>query len=416
VAAGLVLTLPHFLKNIIFYHNPIYPFAQDFFTASWPAQPSSARMVRGMLTDALGLPRGTLGDKFLEAVRVFFTFSFKAHYAAVGSAVVGSLFTLLLPLALLVRRARRIWIGIASVFVAMLVWGMTQYAERYLQILTPLMAAVVAALLVRGWQLGWIMRIGLVPLVLLQVVAGGDMIFSNAGPRIQSGIELIRSGSQGVRDDASRFKYRQSEQKLGAALPPDAVLLLHSTVMNLGIDRQVLTDVVGKQGLLDYDQIGNPVALWELYRSVGITHVAHLVGVPATFNRAHDVLFIDFAHRVATERRRFGAWELVTVPDRAKAPPARYQVVCLGINYRSGLYGIEQLRVHENQQPAPPPLPRPRIPWPDGDAERAALLGQAEAVLVGTRHQLAPAVAEALSRDFKQAVTYPSKYVIWLRR
>jgi len=418
VLAGLALTAPHFLKNIVFYKNPIYPFAQETFSGSQPSFANSAGMVRGLLTDSQGLPQGSLDERLWEAVKTFFTFSFEPHYSFVGSLpVIGSLFTLLLPLALVVCGRRRIWAGVLFVFAGMMVWGTIQYADRYLQILTPLMAVVVGALLVRGWQLGWLARIALVPLVLLQVVWGGDIIFVDAWPRIQSAVNLIRSGFDSRRDDESRFGFRTDERQLGKALPPNAVLLLHSTLMNLGIDRPVLVDVVGRQGLLDYDQVADPRGLWELYHSLGITHLAHLPDIHwATENRAHDVLFEDFVTRFGLDRRRFGGFELVTVPDLAPPPERPYQVLALGINYQDGLYGIEQMQVHEAMQPGPNPLPPPRVPWPREDEARHALLGQANTVLIGAGYKLAPALHETLSAGFREAVEGSENYAIWVRR
>jgi hypothetical protein len=416
IVTGVLLTTPHFLKNVAFYGNPVYPFAQDLFTASHPAQPSSVEMVRGMITDPAGLPRGTTGQKLASAFQAFFTFSFDSHYVSPGSVLVGSLFTLLLPLGLVVRQGRRIWLGIVSVLFAMLTWGMTQLAERYLQILTPMMAVVVGALLVRGWQLGPVARVGLVPLVLLQVVAGGDMVFTDSWPRIQAAIGLIRSGYEGHRDDESRFAYRAAERALGEYLPPNAQLLLHSTVMNLGMDHQVLTDVVGKQGLLDYDRVSDTRGLWRLYRAAGITHVAHIPGMPGTFNRAHDVLFVDFMTHVAVHHRRFGAYEVAEVPETPPRPQPGYRVVCLGINFRNGLYGIEQMRVHENRLPVPDRPPPPQIRWPRGASAQLGLLEQARAVVVGEGFATPAAVSEVLSRRFERAAVYRDRFSIWIRR
>lgn len=416
VGVGLLLTTPHFVKNIVFYGNPIYPFAQDLFTASHPSQPSSAELVKGMLTDPGGLPRGTLIDKLLAALKGFFTFSFRSYYVQPGSTLVGSLFTLLLPLAVLVRPRRRLWIGIAGLFVAMLAWGLTQFTERYLQILTPLMAVLVAALVVRCYELGWMARLGLLALVSFQAVVGGDQIFTNSWPRLQSSVALIRSGHEGRRDDQSRFRYRSAERKLGAALPPDAQLLLHSTVMNLGMNHQVLTDVVGKQGLFDYDTVSDARGLWELYRAAGVTHVAYLVGLNVTPNRAHDVLFVDFVANVASERRRFGPYERVTVPVMAPPHHPDYRVVCLGLHYRNGLYRLEQLRVYENRLPIPDRPGPPEVPWPPDEGAALALLARARAVVVGARYERPLALSHALSQEFAEAARYDDRFSIWIRR
>jgi hypothetical protein len=415
VLVGVVLTAPHFLKNVVFYGNPLYPFAQDIFTASHPAQPNSAETIRGLLTDGTALAEGAFGKRLTEAFGAFFTFSFESHYVRPGSVLVGSLFTLLSPLAFVVREKRRIWVGIVSLLFAVLTWGMTLLAERYLQILTPLMAVVVAALLVRAWQLGWIARAGLVPLVLLQVVAGGDMVFAESGPRLQDAIELIRSGDEGRRDDESRFTYRSAERQLGEYLPRDAVLLLHSTVMNLGMAHQARIDIPGKQGLLDYDRVSDTRGLWQLYRGAGITHVAHMPGMLGTHNRAHDVLFIDFMTTVAVRHRQFGAYEVAEVPETPPPPEPHYRVVCLGINYADGLYAIEQMRVHEDRRPVPDIPPPPRVQWPSEESAQLGLVGQAHAVIVGARFGLPPAIGAVLSQQFQQAEVYKDRFSIWIR-
>jgi hypothetical protein len=279
-----------------------------------------------------------------------------------------------------------------------------------------MMAVIVAALVVRGWQLGWVARMGLAPLVLFQAVVGGDMIFTDSWPRLMHAARLIRSGHEGHRDDESRFTYRAALRQLGDHLPPDAELLLHSTVMNLGINHQVLHDCVGKQGLFDSDQVSDIRGLWEKYRAAGVTHVAHLPGIRGTFNRAHDVLFIDFLTNVALNRRRFGAYEVAEVPE---TPPPRqpdYRVVLLGVNYKDGLYRIEQMRVHENRLPVADRPPPPQIPWPSHESAQLNLIQRVRAVVVGARFGAPPVIAAILSRDFREAEIYRRKYSIWIRR
>src|ERR1017187_2691774 len=50
VMVGALLTAPHFLKNWIFYRNPLYPFMTEFFAGSRPRQPDSPILVTYMLT------------------------------------------------------------------------------------------------------------------------------------------------------------------------------------------------------------------------------------------------------------------------------------------------------------------------------------------------------------------------------
>ena len=358
-----------------------------------------------------------LGERLWQAFKTFFTFSFDPHYSFVGKTpYLGSLFTLTLPVVLLVRRSARIWLGLVATLAGVMMWGITYYADRYLQSLTPLMAVVLAALLVRGWRLGWLARLGLGALVSLQVIWSADTPFYNGTGRIDAAIRLIRSGFDGQREDRERLDFLRQERRLGQALPPDARLLLHSVVINLGFDRQVLTDQAGKQGLVNYDLAADPRGMWEIYQSLGITHLVHLPDAPTTNVRAHDVLFVDLVARHATERQRFGRWELVTVPTQAPPAEQPYHVLCLGIHYASGLYSIDQLRVHELGPDWRQRLPRPEVPWPASAEAQAELVQRARAVLVGTRHAPTSEVTEVLSRSFRSAANYRDRHRIWVRR
>jgi hypothetical protein len=156
--------------------------------------------------------------------------------------------------------------------------------------------------------------------------------------------------------------------------------------------------------------------MWELYRSLGITHLAHLPGMAGTYNRAHDVLFIDFVTRWAAERQRFGPWELATVPDRPPPPEQPYRVLSFGMNYEDGLYGIEQMRVHELMQPFPDPLPPPQVALPPEQEAQRALLRRANAVLVGARYRLPPTLRQTLTQGFSEAAVYRKRFAIWVRR
>jgi hypothetical protein len=91
-------------------------------------------------------------------------------------------------------------------------------------------------------------------------------------------------------------------------------------------------------------------------------------------------------------------------------------VLTLGINYRDGLYRVEQMRVHEAMQPVPDPLPAPLVVLPHAVDDQVALLLRANAVVVAARHLPAPAVEEALTEKFRQGALYPRRFAIWVRR
>ena len=135
-----------------------------------------------------------------------------------------------------------------------------------------------------------------------------------------------------------------------------------------------------------------------------------------TYVRGHGVLFVDFVTRFAPQRERFGGWELVTVPERAPPPEQPYRVLSLGIHYRNGLYGIEQLRVREFGRRWHRKLPQPEVALPPDPQGQAALARQARAVIVGVRFMPSPPLNNVLRRHFRRAAAYNKQYAIWIRR
>ena len=116
----------------------------------------------------------------IETLRALVTFSFVPHdWSTLHGKVpvFGSLFTLLLPCLLLFRKTRRTWGLVLWIHVAIATWYSVHHQDRYLQTLMPLMAAVVAAVLIRIWRSGSWARGALLPLVGAQVAWGGDVYF-----------------------------------------------------------------------------------------------------------------------------------------------------------------------------------------------------------------------------------------------
>src|SRR4030095_7047973 len=97
-----------------------------------------------------------------------------------------------------------------------------------------------------------------------------------------------------------------------------AKILLHNFRMNLGIDRDVLLDWPGQQALVSYEGLKSPRALYDYWRSLGVTHLLHVPSHRPTQTKQDDILFGDFVSHYAQTPRRFGALELVTLPP---APP-----------------------------------------------------------------------------------------------
>src|SRR5690349_20619960 len=97
ITAGvaIVLTLPHFLNNWVFYSNPMYPFLSDVFKGSHPAVSDGAMQAKMVVAVWNWKPPEALGERLKKCLEMVFTFSFKPHYSFVNNLpVFGSTFTL----------------------------------------------------------------------------------------------------------------------------------------------------------------------------------------------------------------------------------------------------------------------------------------------------------------------------------
>lgn len=414
---GALLVAPHFVKNVVFYNNPVYPLATELFTGSWPTVPGGARLVRYIFTDDHWRPKGSTPEKLWHAVKLFFTFSFYPHYSFTKNVpAMGSLFTLLLPLLLLLGRARSIRFAAALTSGAIFIWAYTYNVDRNLQIFMPLMACVAGALLVRAWRLGWLARAGLAPLVLLQVVWGADTLFYSGHGRLQSSVDLIRTGFEG--NAKGRLDgYRSTYLALKAAIPEHARVLLHTSHVSLGIDREIIQDWAGFQGFISYDGVKSVRELYDYYRARGITHILFEPGARGAPSKQEEIMFNALVLRHTEPLGSFGHYRLLRLPDQPPAAEAPYQAVMLGMgSYGDGVYPVEALSTHEG-------LPRhlqryasPSQPVPAAREERQQVLARADAILVGATTVLPAADEALLKKRFVVAVRYGGHFTVYVRR
>lgn len=418
VLAGLaaLLVSPHFIKNAIFYHNPLYPFAQDVFKHSSPSSPNAGPLLRYIFTDDTWRPKGTAFEKLVNACELLFSFSFKPHYSFTREVpAFGSLFTLLLPTLLVLRGTLRVWLGALLALGALLLWGYTYTVDRNLQIFMPIMVCVTVALLLKVWQLGWLARVGLVPLVLVQLAWGGDALFYAASDRIQSSITLIRSGYDG--NAKRRFDgYRSAFLAVSEALPKDARVLLHSSHVTLGIDREVVMDWDAFQGFISYDELRSVRELYDYLRARGITHLLLEPRARGAPTKQEEVLFHDLLSQYAEPLGSYGSFRLFRFPTRPPPASPPYRVVTIGLRgYADGVYPIQRLSTHEYLPAAQQRFAAPEQPLPALPEARAALLESVDAVLVATRSTLDKAENAVLAGHFTQVIRYEGYFGVYVK-
>jgi hypothetical protein len=415
-AVGALLVAPHFVKNLIFYNNPVYPLATELFTGSWPTVPGGAKLIRYIFTDDNWRPKGTTLERLWHAAKLFFRFSFEPHYSFTRNVpAMGSLFTLLLPLLLVLTRARRIWFAAALASGAIFIWAYTYNVDRNLQIFLPLMACVAVALILRAWRLGWLARAGLVPLVLLQVVWGSDALFYSGHDRLESAVNLIRAGFEG--NAKGRFDgYRATFLALKAAIPERARVLLHASHVSLGIDREIIQDWAGFQGFISYDDLETPRELYDYYLARGITHILFEPGARGAPSKQEEILFHGLVTSYAEKVGDYGHFRLLRMPEKPPPTEAPYRVVMLGMApYGDGLYPIDALSTHEGLPGSMRQYASPSEPLPATRDERTQLLSRADAIIVSSSTQLDSPGKALLKRRFTSVARYNGYFTVYVR-
>lgn len=375
---GLLLVSPHFLKNLIFFHNPVYPFLQDVIP-SRPSIPFASLYVKNVFTDTGFIPRGSFWLRAYHAVELFFTFSFQPHYSFTKNVPsFGSLFTLLLPGILVVQGKRALAVFAFIGTMALLVWGMTYNVDRNLQTFMPILVCVTGALVVKLWRLGWLARVGLIPLIVAQLVWGADAPFYSGHDRMKSAIDLARSGYEGRA--TTRFdEFFRDSVSINRVLPPNAKVLLHASHLSFGLDREVLQDMPGFQGLITYHYVRTPRELYDYFRSLGITHLLEGQRIWET-TRQEQVLYNLLMNRYAKQMGYFGGYRLAALPDDPPPAEATYKILCLQVpGYAEGLYSVDKLTTPDRLPEEYKTYALPDRPLENNLSE---LLGMAHAVLV----------------------------------
>lgn len=413
IVCCLLVASPHFLKSLVFYGNPIYPYFATSIKSSHPLQPDAGPGIANLWMDNTLVPKGSVGSRALRAIELIFTFSFDTH-CSIPRPVYGSLFSLLLPTLPFVRNRSRIVAGAVALCGALFFWGYTYLVDRYLQALLALVSAVTAALIVRAYQAGWFSRIAVIALVLVQVVWSGDNFFLNSYNRIADSIELIRSGHEGKA--ATRFdKYMRATRLIDERLPPNAVLLFHNTRLALGVNRRVYQDLAGFQSLISYTNARNARDIVAMYRSFGITHIVHERGSWKALTRQEEVLFAMFLQHYVKDGFRAHEFEVLALP--AELPPVEptYRTLSLGLDgYADGIYPVDAMHVLE-------PLPNHlrHYPAPDQPVDRRhaeAAAGSVDAVLMGPGISPPPELGEVLDARFEHIFSFNGELHVYVRK
>ena len=409
---------PHLLTNWIFYRNPTYPFLSAVFPWTRPALPDLPFLLQHLTLPESLLPPTDLGERLSTSVVVMFTFPFGRVFEwAPRNPVFGFLFSVLVPVALWLGRNRRLLTGLGLALAGVFLWAFTYRVERNLQLVLPWMVPVTVAAMSQAYRAGGFLRAAVVPLVILQVVWGGELMLSASSDRLASTFDLFRGGwLAGPRGLPKRYDpYRYEYRRLAEALPHDAVVLLHTAHLQLGINRRTLSDLAGSQFVIDYRPMTTPRDVHLKLRQLGVTHMVWN-GVDYPASKQEDVLFVAYSRRYGLRRPSGSGFTLWELPREAPPPGAVLQVVTVGVDgYRDGLYSVDKLSVFDYMEPrwrqhaAPPDIAADPAVTP-------SLLGRADAVVKLASKALPADAAAQLVRCFTEEVAYRAGYSIYLRR
>ena len=354
-ATTLLLSSPYWLKNLVWYGDPLYPVLHKYFNSKPWLDDSLDFYVHGYLEFQMWRPERTLGG-VVETLKALLSFSFvpnnwKQFHGAVP--VFGSLFTLLSGSLFFLKNTRRLWLVVGWSYFAIFVWYWVHHQDRYLQAILPFLAASTAAMLILIWRSGQlILRGALSALIALQIVWGGDVFFIATHAMVRSPLkavaDLMQSGFK--RNYTQRFTMQHRQQELRRALPKGARVVLHEQHDYLGIGRDVINDWPTWQFGLSYGLHKSPRETWSILRGMGATHVVWRPDFSVGFDTiAGDLAFFEFAENHTTHQKRVGGFALGTIsstpPPQKPRAGAWALVVGCPKGAPSGLYHLADLRV-----------------------------------------------------------------------
>jgi hypothetical protein len=343
----LLVTAPHWLKNLIWYGDPLYPQLAGVFNAH-PWGPEFAARRADLDGIRHGAPMTTEG--LAQAVRSAFLFSFVPHdwdFFHRDVPVFGSLFTLTLPCLPFLRRAGRLWgIYLGSMLAVIFWYGLAHY-DRYLQTIVPLMAAGMAATFGRLWQQGAAPRVAVLALIGFQVIWGSDTPFIRSHNQlgmdspVRHVAQFLASGHE---RRGGRLQLFQPMPAIGKLIPEGSVVLTHDTLLILGMDRNWVSDQ--NQSVISYGVLATPRAIHEQLRALGVTHLVWPDASVGVDSMAGDLAFYGYAIRYTKDQKRHAGYTIGTLPtEPPKASLRDPEVAYYGCQqaYSKGWYNLSGL-------------------------------------------------------------------------
>ncbi len=322
----------------------------------------------------------------------------------------GSLFTLLLPILLFLRRSKRLWLAAGFSYVAFCVWGLTSANDRYLLAFLDIPIAFAAAALVRGWSLGKFAQLGLIPLVAIQFLWAVDAPLKHSEKSIRHAVTMMKKGYTS-RGHETRFNHRARERSLNEQFPEDSVILGRYFKSLMGLDRTTLNTHPQIQTYVDFRKLKNPRDLWQICRDRGITHLLYPEGRRRP-EYARNLILFDALVYQSKKRKKFSRHMIAEISIQPPSTPENYEVLLRGYRgYQDGLHRVSALS-RRDRHTKKGPSRKALVPY--SSRKLTFLYARADAVLHGNRRPKAKEV-NLLNKTFKRVERF-GKISVWLKR
>ncbi len=375
LAMGMVLvfTAPYWLRNWIWYGNPVYPAGSSIFPNRPWAQDAAAWNFYYKVANTW-TTTGTLSYRAKETVQSLVNYPLQPYTwgdMVENQSVFGFSFLVSLLAIPFIKPKWRVAIVALMLNGSIAVWFNThQHHMRYLTVAMPLMGCVAAAVALHLWSLRtYVGRVAVLVVVGAHLAAFGDVPFRRThgmnGRRspIESSLEYIAlKGHRGwsVGDWLDMAK----------SLPPRAMPVVHGVRAPLGMGRQSIADFVTLQFGLDYGRQGSASGAWEKLRQLGGTHLVWGSASTQFESVAGEAFFYGIASRT-TERRNYGTYYVGELPMQ---PPDELGegILYLGCAlYEPGLYKAAALAepLAPFDYPYPTAVPTQRVTTADWQAQ-----------------------------------------------
>lgn len=471
--AALLVSAPHFVKNAIFYQNPVYPFARSLFTSSfddWTPAPSispkQALLARLAELDASddelegddGNPRaveeeqdkgdrvsraqneedGTAGKETDDDDGLDFRFKSRSgNFEPQGEGLI----------------ERLVWahgvLGNWPLFTGNR--GLT-LGRPYMGALFPLLLPVLLFLRVskRLWFgvgysylcfLAWVLtspndryllafltipmavvlalivytwRAGILARIGVSLLVGLQVVWGFDAPFVYGG-DRLRDGIALIKsgyssaDDDSRFRYNASERQLAESLPEDALVLGRYFKELLGFDRATLNTHADIQTYIRFSRVVSLRDFWQLCRDRGVTHLLYPDGQRQP-PRIQEAILVDALAALSPNRWKSQGKVIAELPSDPPASTDPYLVLVQGLDeYQDGIYPVGKLS-RDNR------LPRKSTPRPLKKLDRKSfeMLALASDAVVW-RRQTDQKKMNLLREHFRKIESFGSTE-IWLRK